>query len=213
MISRFKFMFQSSMVVQTSQEMTEFGRKKHRERGIVLVFAMLMLMMLTMFAVSTFQLGNTNLAVSSNMQFRTEALSYAKDAVNLTLSSTAFLQTPESALPPSSQSACTTNNTNRYCGDVNGDGTVDYEVLLSPQPYCKSATAIKNNDLDLSTASGLAGAMGVSQTLGISDATSGDSLNVNGLWEITAVAADSATGASSTLRVGVKTLTPTNSCP
>ncbi|MBF8271744.1 MAG: hypothetical protein HW380_849 [Magnetococcales bacterium] len=193
--------------------LVEPGTPTDRQQGIVLVFVMLMLVVLTIFAVTTFQFGNTSLAISSNMQYRAESLSYAKETVNMTLSSAAFIQTPESALPPSSRSACPTTNTNRYCGDANGDGTEDYQVDLTPQPFCKSARTISNNDLDLTTAEGLTGAMGVSQTFGISGASSDDSLNVNSVWEITAVSTNVATGTTSTLRVGVKAVTPSSSCP
>jgi Tfp pilus assembly protein PilX len=173
---------------------------RRREYGFTLVIGLIFLVLLALLAIAAFQLQRTNLMVTANSQYRNEALSYAEDAVDMALSGTAFFKTPESALPPNDYSAC--NGTNLYCGDVNGDGTPDYTVSLTPVPYCKSAMPISSASLDLSNPDDLGCAASVAQQFGVTGASSGNSLCANSLWEITAVSSDAATGASVTLWTG-----------
>jgi Tfp pilus assembly protein PilX len=187
----------------------------HRQQGFTLVIGLVFLLLMTLVAVTAFHLERTNLAATANSQYRNEALAYAQDAINVTLSGTAFFDPSGSAIPSNPYSAC--DRTNTYCGDVNGDGTVDYTVDLTPPPHCKTATAIPNASLDLSDPEDQGCTTGVSQSFGVSGAATGDSLCAGSLWEITAVSKDAATGTSATLFTGVSVRVPLDSvltsCP
>ena len=58
--------------------MTSGSRK---QGGTTLIIALIMLVLLTLFAVSSFNTANTNLKVVGNMQQKSEALNAAQEAI------------------------------------------------------------------------------------------------------------------------------------
>lgn len=58
-----------------------------RQRGIVLIISLIMLMVLTLIAVSAIRLSTVNLRTIANSQSRTEAMSTAQRTIDLILSS------------------------------------------------------------------------------------------------------------------------------
>lgn len=164
-----------------------------RQGGATLLIALIMLVLMTLLAVSSFNLGKSNLQIVGNMQTKAETSDSAKAAVEEVISKTTFTTTPSAALGAS--------NSKTY--DVNGDGAADVTVTLTPAPCIKKAQIVKNSQLDLSKATDLGCSSGVTQNLGISGAATGDSLCADTTWEITAVATDSVSSASSTNVQGV----------
>lgn len=97
-----------------------------RQRGSVLVVGLIMLVLLTLMAVSAINSTTASIQVVGNAQFRDEATAAAQKAVENVISSSAFLSTA-----PAAQTI-----------DVNGDGTGDYTVTFTPAPACKSYRAV-----------------------------------------------------------------------
>lgn len=179
------------------------------QRGITLPVALIMLVMLLLIAVVSFNLGRQNTIIAGNMQHKAEALSAANQAVEEAISKTNFIDNPAAAIP---------GNKAQY--DVNGDGKNDITVTLSPPPCVKKAQVIKNSELTQTNENDLACMMGAEQNLGIEGAATGNSLCSNTVWEISAVAVDDATGAEASVTTGVgvrvsadTAANPVNMCP
>ncbi len=169
----------------------------HRQQGSTLVIALIMLVLLTLFATSSFNTAKTNLMVVGNMQSTTEASNVAQQTIETVISTTQFITSPSNAIA----SPCG-GTPNTLCVDINGDGVNDYTTTLSPQPSCVYVKAIKNSELNLSNTEDLGCSAGQAQTLGVAGSTSGDSLCSNTVWEINATTT-STTGASATVIQGI----------
>lgn len=187
-------------------------RTSRRQRGATLLVGLIMLILVTLLAVSSFNLGKSNLQIVANMQHRTENMESAKATIEEVISKTTFATTPNAALT----TGCATNT---KCFDVNGDGTDDITVQLTPAPCIKKSQVIKNSQLDMSKEDDSDCSTGQTQNLGVSGAATGDSLCADTVWEITAVAADAVTQARYTavqgvaVRVAADSTTATNNCP
>jgi Tfp pilus assembly protein PilX len=168
-----------------------------RQQGSTLVVALILLVVLTLFATNSFNSAKTNLMVVGNMQASTEAANVAQQAIETTLSTTQFITSPSNAIANPCGGA-----PNTLCFDVNGDNVTDYTSVLAPQPACMSVKPIKNSDLNLTNTEDLGCSAGQQQTLGVAGATSGDSLCSNTVWEITSRTTGT-TGASATVTQGV----------
>lgn len=59
-----------------------------RQRGATLIVTLVMLIMLTLFAISAMNTSTTNLQVVGNMQMRHEGLRATQEAIEATLSTT-----------------------------------------------------------------------------------------------------------------------------
>jgi hypothetical protein len=163
-----------------------------RQRGATLIVTLVMLIMLTLFAISAMNTSTTNLQVVGNMQMRHEGLRATQEAIEATVSSSKFLETPLDAIP----NPCGAQNT--FCTDLNGDGVPDLTTRLIPAPACKQARVTKVSELQISSPNSedLGCAEGERQGLhAVAGArTSGDSLCGNAVWEITAQTLNSLAG-------------------
>jgi Tfp pilus assembly protein PilX len=168
-----------------------------RQQGITLVTALIMLVLLTILALTSFNLGNSNLQVVSNMQRRQQALAAAHEVLEETISSANFATTPGAAL------ASTCGGTNQRCIDSDGDGKTDIKVTLSPPPSCVKVQPIKNSDLDLGNTEDVGCAVGANQNFGVAGSSDGNSDCENSVWDVNAVATDTATQASVKVTQGV----------
>lgn len=168
-----------------------------RQRGATLVIALIMLVLLTLFALSAMNTGTSNLKIVGNMQSRTEAMSAAQEAVETVISTPLFIANPANAV----LNPCGAANT--ICTDINGDGTSDYTTRLNPQPSCVAKQVIKVSELDLANTDDVGCTTGQAQTFGVSGASTGDSLCANTVWEITAETTGALSGASATVTQGV----------
>jgi Tfp pilus assembly protein PilX len=168
-----------------------------RQQGITLVTALIMLLLLTMLALASVNLGNSNLQVVGNMQRRDQALSAARSVLEETISSAQFTTAPNAAL----SNPC--GAPNQRCVDTDGDGKTDIKVTLSPPPTCLKVQPIKNTDLDMSNAEDAGCSGGAAQVYGVSGASDGNSDCDNSVWDVTAVATDAATQTSVKVVQGV----------
>jgi Tfp pilus assembly protein PilX len=168
-----------------------------RQRGITLVTALIMLVLLTILALTSFNLGNSNLQVVGNMQRRQQALAAAHEVLEETISSANFATTPGAAL------ANPCGGPNQRCIDSDGDGKTDIKVTLSPPPSCVKVQPIKNSDLDLANTEDIGCAVGANQNFGVAGSSDGNSDCENSVWDVNAVATDTATQATVKVTQGV----------
>lgn len=184
---------------------------RRRERGITLVTALIMLVLLTLIALTTFNVGKSNLQIVSNMQQRDEATAAAREVLEEVISTTRFSETPDHVL----NKPC--GEANERCVDTNGDGTDDVRVKLTPRPKCVKAPAIRNTQLDLAKEEDLVCSMGSTQSFGVTGAVDGNSACADSVWEINAVATDMETEAEVQVTQGVAVRVArddvTNNCP
>jgi hypothetical protein len=117
-------------------------RSTQREHGATLLVTLIMLIMLTLFAISAMNTGNINLKMVGNMQSRAEAFDAAQRAIETAISTTAFIDTPANAI------ANPCNGTpNTVCTDLNGDGTPELTTTLAPNPFCIKGKVTKVGEL------------------------------------------------------------------
>src|SRR5918999_1280325 len=176
------------------------------QRGATLIIALIMLVLLTLFAVSSFNTANTNLKVVGNMQQKTEALNAAQQAIETVVSTPQFIANPANAVPIPCGSA------NTLCIDLNADGITDFTTtLVGPeyptgphQPTCVTVRIIKNQELVLTNPEDLGCAAGQqSGAAGVAGAMTGDSLCANTVWELRARTVGNNTGSAVTVTQGV----------
>ena len=184
---------------------------RRRERGITLVTALIMLVLLTLIALTSFNVGKSNLQIVSNMQQRDEATAAAREVIEETISNTRFFVTPDHIL------ANPCGAPNMRCVDTNGDGKNDVKVAIAPKPKCVKAPVIKNTSLNMADAEDARCSMGSAQSFGIAGAVDGNSACAESIWEINAVATDVETEAKVEVTQGVAVRVArddvTNNCP
>ena len=159
-------------------------RSPDRQLGMTLLVAMIILVMITLLAVSAFRVSNTNLKIVGSMQGRQEGMAAAQAVIEQVLSSITFTRAPAGVA-------------SQHWGiDINGDTKEDYDVKLSPIPRCVRTApvilgaTIKPADLPC-VGSAVLGKAHLS-------AYCSDTI-----WEITATTQDKLTGANTTVRQGV----------
>ncbi|RJG14671.1 hypothetical protein [Massilia cavernae] len=169
----------------------------HRQQGITLIMALIMLVVLTLLALTSFNLNQSNLQVVSNMQQREEVTAAAREVIEETISNTRFFESPANVLA----NPCGANNTR--CIDVNGDGANDITVAITPAPNCVKAQAIKSSDLNLEEPEDIGCTLGANQNFGTAGASTGNSACANSVWDVHVVATDTATEAQVEVTQGV----------
>jgi Tfp pilus assembly protein PilX len=167
------------------------------QRGATLLVSLVMLVVITLFVLTTFNLGKSSLQIVGNMQQRNQAVTSAQSAIEEAISTTRFFQSPNLVFLASCAGI------NARCYDVNGDGKPDVTVTLTPVPFCIIQKTIPNASLDLSNAEDLGCSVGQSQSFGIVGSATGNSLCANSIWEINAVATDAVTQARATVTQGI----------
>lgn len=185
---------------------------QHRQRGITLITALVMLVLLTLVALTSFNLGKSNLQIVSNMQQRDEATAAAREVLEETISNTRFFVSPDHIL------AAPCGAPNQRCVDTNGDGKTDVKVAIPRKPKCVKAPVIKNTALNLSDAEDARCSMGSLQGgFGVAGAVDGNSACADSIWEITAAATDVDTEAKVEVTQGVAVRVArddvSNNCP
>ena len=192
---------------------------RSRQGGATLLVSLILLVMLTLFAISAMNTSTVNLKVVGNMQAQAEGLSASQGAIENAISTPTFTSSPANAIT----NPCGAANT--VCTDLNGDGTSDLTTVLTPQPACVQARPQKISELVLAPNSDdLACVQAQAQgTFGVSGASgTGDSLCGQSVWDITARTLQ--TGATTTnspvnvtvtqgIGVRVKALDLATNCP
>lgn len=188
-----------------------------RQSGITLIVALIMLVLLTMLALTTFKLGQSSLELADNAQQRQQVQNAAQATIDTLISATAFINHPASALDNSNCPTTLNAAANSTCIDLYGDGKTIVNVALSPVPTCVQAAAIALSQLDLSNAEDLGCSMGIEQNFGTASAGAAGSLCADSVWEINAVATEPVSGARQLITEGVKVRVSTDaiasSCP
>lgn len=175
-----------------------------RQRGVTLFMAMIMLVLLTLLAVTTFNLGSSSLQIIGNFQHRSEVLGAAEEAIESALSTTRMMLQPGNIFI----NPCN-NVPNTICVDLNGDGTNDVTVTLTPQPTCVKAKVVPNAQLNLAVPDDLACSVAPTQgTFGIQGVPTGNSLCTDSVWEIRALASDNTTQANLAVTEGAAVRVP-----
>ncbi|WP_409524641.1 PilX N-terminal domain-containing pilus assembly protein [Nitrincola sp. MINF-07-Sa-05] len=157
-----------------------------RQKGAVLAIALIMLLLITLMAVSSFNMSRSNLQVTANLENRTQAIALADAALEEAISRTLFFTQPNDIFINS----CVVNNTK--CYDINADGTNDFTVTVDP-PLCIMVDPILNSELDLS----------VPDDIGCLIETGANSLCADSTWDLQAIAVDNLTAGRATVRQGV----------
>jgi Tfp pilus assembly protein PilX len=155
-----------------------------RERGATLIVTLIMLVVITLFAVSAFNSSNINLKVVGNMQSRAEGMAASQRTIEETVSHTDFYNTPANAIPVPCGNA-----PNTLCTDLNGDGIYELQSTLTPNPSCNKGVVIKTSNLKITqSADDLACIQAQQQgTFAVAGATpTGDSICADTVWDITA---------------------------
>jgi len=172
--------------------MASYPSSPRAQRGIALALGMIMLVLLTLLALSAFQASSVNLRIAGNMQVRQEILTAAQTAIEQVLSSPAFVDT---STPVASANVSLNNAT--------------YTVDFTPAPTCKSIVDIPSEDLvpanpdDFVCIPSGALAGGSSGVFMPSGPPTPPSYCSNTRWALTANVADARTGAKTTLEQGV----------
>jgi Tfp pilus assembly protein PilX len=177
-------------------------RNPSRSRGATLLVTLVMLIIITLFAVSAFNTSNTNLKLVGNMQVRQEAFGASMRTIEETISHPDFSKTPANAIPfPCAVGA------NTICTDLNGDGTPELTTTLTPNPRCNQGRTIKVQELNFTTVQDDLACIQAQQqgTFGMAGATpTGDSLCGQTVWDIHAQTLSyNATAATSDVNVGI----------
>lgn len=168
----------------------------YRQRGATLLVSLIFLVLMTLFALTAFNMGKTSLQAVGNMQQRNQTLAAAQEAINDAISSTKFIDTPSAVL---------SNKSNVMNVDINGDGTPDVEVKVK-EPACIKPQVLKNAVLMKDAApkeEDLSCTQMQAQSHGVSGTSHGDSLCAEPLFEIEATAKDKMSDVTITVTQGV----------
>jgi Tfp pilus assembly protein PilX len=186
--------------------------RRHAQGGMALVVGLILLALMTVMAITGFNIGRTSMDIVGNMQARQEVIAAANSAIQEAISTTRLFQAPGAVFLDPCE-----NNANTRCYDNNNDGVIDIRVSLNPQPVCIQAQTIPNAALNLTDANQTGCATGVGQTFGIEGTATGSSLCANSIWQIVAVATDLVTEAEVTVTQGAAVRVSTDdvgtSCP
>lgn len=183
-----------------------------RQCGSALIVGMIMLILLTLFALAAYKMGKGSLEIVGNMQQRNAVVTAANDTIQQAISSIAFADTPSAVFTNPCNGVA-----NMLCYDTNGSGTNDIQVQLV-QPTCIAAQQLLNAQIDITNASQRYCLVGAQQGIsGIQGVPDNVSLCSNSVWQLAATALDKTTLATSTVTEGVAvrvpTATITTSCP
>jgi Tfp pilus assembly protein PilX len=182
-----------------------------RERGATMIVALIMLLVMTLVAVSALNMGKSSLQITGNLQGRNQELVTANAVSEQVISSTQFFNNPNGTLNVRG----VWTNTERV--DVYGDGKTVLNVNVQPVPKCVVSQPILLSSLVLSNPDDLACSQGVQQNFGVAGASSGTSLCANSTWEVTTQAADPVITGTASVVQGVAVRIPiaaeATSCP
>lgn len=173
-------------------------RPLQREQGMTLLMALIMLVVLTLLALSSFNLTQANMQVVTNMQQRDAVTFAARGVLDEVMSSAAFNANAGQTLAP--QPGCA-EGADARCIDSNGDGVSDVTVKVAVAPKCVKAKTVKTSDLNMNDAeeqkcSTQAGPAGV-------EGPKGDSMCADSVWEVQVAAKDNISQAKMTVTQGI----------
>jgi Tfp pilus assembly protein PilX len=170
-----------------------------RQRGVVMVVGLIMLVLMTLMALTTLNLGKSSLQIVGNMQLRKQVLAGAQEAIEDAVSTTRMFLSPTAIYT----NPCAGANTK--CIDIDGDGHPDLTVALTPTPTCVKAQIIKNAfmNLNLNDTNDQACVLSTNQTFGVAGSSTANSLCSDTVWQVRAEASDNVTQAKASVTEGV----------
>jgi Tfp pilus assembly protein PilX len=190
---------------------------RHHQTGSVLIISLVMLVLLTLIAVSAIQTTTGMVQIVGNAQFREEGIGAAQQGIDQLITSV----TATNGIRTQAETMNATGTT----VDINGDGQADYTVSFSPVPACLSRSnagtyvdnqihveqgiARANTPQDTpAKAAAFAAARANLKLLGTCKAsTSGLSTQCYwSLWRVTAAVTDPFTGVNAVVTQGVRVL-------
>ena len=157
---------------------------RHSQRGVTLVVGMIMLVLITLLVLAGFHLGRNNLDIVGNAQQRNDALGAAQQTIEAAVNSRLLTATPGSVFP----TPCSGWPDNTLCYDVNGDGSNDVVVQLTPTPTCVRAQIIPLTQLSFPPGDDQICRNMVQQCHGQEGCSTGNSGCANSVWDIRALA-------------------------
>jgi hypothetical protein len=178
----------------------------NRQRGVVMVMGLIMLVLMTLLALTTLNLGKSSLQIVGNMQLRKQVIAAAQEAIEDAISTTRLFLSPGAIyLNP-----CAGPNTK--CIDIDGDGNPDITVALTPTPTCVKAQIIKNAfmNLNLNDPNDQACLLSTQQLYGMVGASSANSLCSDTVWQVRAEGTDNVTQAKVDVTEGVAVRVPSD---
>ncbi len=183
-----------------------------KQRGVTLLVAMIMLILITMLVITSVNLGGSSLQTVGNMQHRNETVTAAQEALEEVISNKRFFESPESVFLAECDGSY-----NAKCIDINEDGTPDVTVLLSPAPTCVQARVLQNSQLNLNDPEQAGCPTPPAQeAFGIGGPTDNSECGTS-IWDIQATATDAVTQSTVAVSQGISVMVPKNaldtSCP
>jgi Tfp pilus assembly protein PilE len=168
---------------------------KSRQSGATLIVGLVMLVVLTLLAMSAIRTSNINFRIAGNAQAQAEIRSAAQQALEKVISTNVTKIATDTTVPI----------------DINGDGASDYAVSVT-KPVCTYSKQLLSNDpaLKLPDESFCLGSLSSPETLIVIIDKTIPVLTWCSLqhWETTATSTDTRTGARSTMTQGVKLKVP-----
>lgn len=178
---------------------------RHNQRGATLIISLIMLVLLTLLAVTSFNLGKGSLQSVGNMQQRSAAMAAAQETMELIISNS---QLSASSVLPADPNCPNGGVSNTRCIDSNQDGTPDVTVTITPNPTCTKTERIPNTRFD---------ATNPIEAQCISSSPDNYSSCFDTIWEVTVSAVDATTQAQYNVTQGLAVQTTQKgvgpSCP
>lgn len=173
-----------------------------QQRGATLIVALIMLVVMTLAAVLSYNLGKTGLLIVGNQQARQLATNAARQGVDLVLSRDLFSSSPSAAFGTSNVA-----DVDLFSGLVtpvvlgSPQAPEKVRVQLNPKPCIRQSIEVVV--VDLTDPNIQACIRGASQNFGVEQSNASGSDCIDVIWEISAMASDPVTSASVTAIQGV----------
>ena len=172
-----------------------------KQRGIVLVIAIIFLTVVTLIGVSTANIVMNNTRVIENVHYKDQVRTIAKNAIEEAITTSGFLE-GEKAFTIS----CREDSYTR-CYDLSGDGVERDAYVTLSRPQCISVQPVLNNSLNVWTNEVDASCY---QTATAENGYSKYSLCAESLWEVNSVAFDPVSNARVYYKHGITVRAPIN---
>jgi Tfp pilus assembly protein PilX len=177
---------------------------RHKQKGVTLVLSLIMLVLLTIMALSSFTIGKSSLQVVDNAQQQAQAQNAAQAILDQVVSTPTFAENPGNVLDNSNCPAGMAPPVNSRCVDLYGDGKTVIVVAMSPQPFCTQVKSIPAASLDLTKTEDAACTVEEKQQFGIDGVISGASLCSDSMWELNAEATERVSLAKTVVTQGIE---------
>jgi len=162
-----------------------------RQEGMTLLVSLIMLVVLTLFAITAIRTGNIGFKIVGNQQAQKLMEASAKEAIEQTVSNLGNFDAANAIAP-------STTTAQRICVNAqSGD-----PVVAIPPANCVSGTQVD-----------VAPVRCISTTRSQYDSLTQATATFDNTWEIVTTVTDSLTGAKATFHQGVKIRMLSNSCP